>query len=98
MERNASEIAEFHSPTGAGTAISGRYFARRLFEDGQFVEIHVDTPLEEAERRDVKGLYAKALSGEIKNFTGITAPYEEPENAELVLETDLQSPDDGHIR
>lgn len=62
-----------------------RDMARRLFEDGQFVEIHVDTPLEEAERRDVKGLYAKARRGELPNFTGIDSPYEAPESAEIHL-------------
>ncbi len=59
--------------------------ARRLFEDGEFVEIHVDTPLEEAEKRDVKGLYAKARKGELPNFTGVDSPYESPENAEIRL-------------
>jgi adenylylsulfate kinase-like enzyme len=50
-------------------------------------------------RRDTKGLYAKALAGEIDNFTGISSPYEEPTNAEIVVETDLQSPDEivAHI-
>jgi len=62
-----------------------RDMARRLFEDGQFVEIHVDTPLEEAERRDVKGLYAKARRGELPNFTGIDSPYEAPESPEIHL-------------
>ncbi len=64
-----------------------RDMARRLFEDGQFVEIHVDTPIEEAERRDVKGLYAKARRGELPNFTGIDSPYEAPENPEVTLDT-----------
>ena len=52
-----------------------------------FVEVHVSTPLEECERRDVKGLYAKARRGEIQNFTGISDPYEAPERAELVIDT-----------
>lgn len=62
-----------------------RDMARRLFDDGEFVEIHVDTPLEVAEKRDVKGLYAKARRGELPNFTGIDSPYEAPENAEITL-------------
>ena len=54
---------------------------------GEFLEVFVDTPLEVAEQRDVKGLYAKARAGEIRNFTGIDSPYERPEAAEIVLET-----------
>jgi bifunctional enzyme CysN/CysC len=67
--------------------------ARELFKPGEFIEIHVDTPIEVAEQRDVKGLYAKARAGEIPNFTGISSPYEEPENAELVLDTTSMSPE-----
>jgi bifunctional enzyme CysN/CysC len=66
---------------------SERLMARELMEDGEFIEIFVDTSLEEAERRDVKGLYAKARRGEIKHFTGISSPYEEPENAEIRVDT-----------
>jgi adenylylsulfate kinase-like enzyme len=54
---------------------------------GQFVEIHVSTPLEECERRDVKGLYARARRGEISNFTGIDDPYEAPTRPDLVIDT-----------
>lgn len=61
---------------------------RELVETGEFVEIFVDTPIEECKRRDPKGLYARALAGKIKHFTGIDSPYETPENAEVVLETD----------
>ncbi len=53
--------------------------ARSLLGEGEFIEIHVDTPLEVAEQRDVKGLYRKARRGELKNFTGIDSPYEAPE-------------------
>ena len=56
----------------------------------QFVEVYVRCPLEELIRRDVKGLYAKALRGEIANFTGVSDPYEEPLNAELVVDTNLE--------
>jgi adenylyl-sulfate kinase len=65
-----------------------RQKARALVEaEGVFVEIHVATPVEECERRDVKGLYAKARAGEISEFTGISDPYEEPAGPELRLDT-----------
>ncbi|MBK5230638.1 MAG: adenylyl-sulfate kinase [Thermoleophilia bacterium] len=61
--------------------------ARELIGDDKFIEIHISTPLEECERRDVKGLYAKARSGEIKEFTGISDPYEEPLDPEIAINT-----------
>ena len=61
--------------------------ARQLLEEGEFIEVHVDTPLEVAEARDVKGLYRKARRGELKNFTGIDAPYEAPQSPELRINT-----------
>ena len=64
---------------------SERRFARERFAEGEFVEVFVDTPLEECERRDVKGLYRKARAGMIRNFTGIDSPYEAPETPELHL-------------
>jgi bifunctional enzyme CysN/CysC len=64
---------------------SEREFARGLFMDDEFVEVFVDTPLEECERRDPKGLYRKARAGEISNFTGIDSPYEAPEQPEVHL-------------
>lgn len=64
-----------------------RRFARRLFAAGRFVEVFVDAPLEECERRDTKGLYAKARKGELRNFTGIDSEYQRPEAAELRLST-----------
>ena len=64
-----------------------RRFARSLFDQGEFLEVFVDTTLEECERRDSKGLYRKARAGEIFNFTGIDSPYEAPEQAELHLLT-----------
>lgn len=70
---------------------SERAMARGLLEPGEFIEIHVDTPLNVAEDRDVKGLYKKARRGEIANFTGISSPYEAPENAELVVDTTGQT-------
>jgi bifunctional enzyme CysN/CysC len=70
-----------------------RRSARSLFAEGDFVEVFVDTTLAEAERRDAKGLYAKARRGELPNFTGIDSPYEPPEAAELVLDTMSASPE-----
>ncbi|WP_457743507.1 adenylyl-sulfate kinase [Sulfurimonas sp.] len=61
---------------------------RRLLEDGEFIEVYIETPLEVCEQRDPKGLYKKAKSGEIANFTGISSPYEAPKNAEIVIKTD----------
>ena len=68
-----------------------RNFVRSLMPADRFFEIFVKCDIEVCKRRDPKGLYAKALSGEIPNFTGISAPYEEPENPELIVETDLRS-------
>lgn len=72
---------------------SERQLARDLVEDDEFLEVFVDTPLSVCEERDPKGLYAKARSGEIKNFTGIDSPYEAPENPELRLDTTSGTPD-----
>jgi len=74
---------------------SERLMARELVDEGEFVEIFVDTPLKVAEGRDVKGLYAKARRGEIKNFTGIDSEYEVPENPEIDLDTTRLSPEDS---
>jgi bifunctional enzyme CysN/CysC len=71
-----------------------REFARSLAPHGRFIEIYVKCDLEVAKRRDPKGLYAKALRGEIPDFTGVSSPYEEPRNPELVVETDVQSVED----
>ena len=70
---------------------SDRRNARKIIGEENFIEIYVSTPLEECERRDVKGLYQNAREGKIPNFTGITSPYEAPENAELVIDTSRQS-------
>lgn len=68
-----------------------RRMARELMAEGEFVEVHVDTPLAVAEARDVKGLYRKARSGELKNFTGIDSPYEAPEAPEIRVDTSVMS-------
>jgi adenylylsulfate kinase len=63
---------------------------RSLLEDGRFLEIYVDCPIEECEKRDKKGIYARARAGEIQNFTGISSPYEKPENPDLVIRSDQE--------
>jgi len=68
-----------------------RELARKLFADGEFVEVFVDTPLVVAEQRDPKGLYRRARRGELKNFTGIDSPYEIPQNPEIVIDTTSMS-------
>lgn len=90
----ASRLAA-HGITVVASLVSpyreSRDFIRQLCTD--FVEIHVATPLEECERRDVKGLYARARRGEIRNFTGLDDPYEPPESPELTLDTRTLSVD-----
>jgi bifunctional enzyme CysN/CysC len=63
-----------------------RSAARALFHQHEFIEVFVDTPLADAERRDVKGLYRRARSGQLQNFTGIDSPYEVPEHPEIHLD------------
>ena len=70
-----------------------RRMVREMVGDGEFVEIFVDTPIEECIRRDAKGLYARAMRGEIANFTGVNSPYEPPEAADLVLDGGADSPE-----
>jgi len=77
---------------------SERRMARELFVPGEFFEVFVDTPLAEAERRDVKGLYRKARRGELKNFTGIDSPYERPENPEIRIDTTTLSAEEAAAR
>ena len=77
---------------------SERRMARELFTAGEFFEVFIDTPLAEAERRDVKGLYRKARRGELKNFTGIDSPYEVPENPEVRIDTTSLSADEAAAR
>lgn len=81
-------VASFISPYQ-----DARDFVRDMCED--FTEVYISTPLEECERRDVKGLYEKARKGEIDNFTGISDPYEEPENPELDIDTTDITPEEG---
>ncbi|RUU05341.1 sulfate adenylyltransferase subunit CysN [Mesorhizobium sp. USDA-HM6] len=97
--RRVAEVAKLMADAGLIVIVSfispfsaERRMARELMAEGEFVEVFVDTPFEECARRDPKGLYARALSGEIKNFTGVDSPYEVPENPEIHLETLGKSP------
>lgn len=81
-------IAAFVSPL-----ISDRDQVKQIVGENDLIEIFVDTSLEECEKRDVKGLYKKARAGEIKNFTGIDAPYEAPENPEIHIQTETTEVD-----
>ncbi len=96
--RRVSEVSKLMADAGLIVLVSfispfraERQMARTLLDDGEFIEIHVDTPLEVAEQRDVKGLYKKARAGEIKNFTGIDSEYQAPENAEITVDTTSMS-------
>jgi bifunctional enzyme CysN/CysC len=97
--RRVAEVAKLMVDAGLIVLVSfispfraERDMARSLFDAGEFLEVFVDTPLAEAERRDVKGLYAKARRGELRNFTGIDSPYEAPLTPELHLRTDAADP------
>jgi adenylylsulfate kinase len=65
-----------------------RELIREVVKDSNFVEVYINTSIEECERRDVKGLYKKARAGEIKNFTGLSAPYEAPDHPEIEIQTE----------
>jgi adenylylsulfate kinase len=100
--RRIGEVAKLFTDGGivALTAFISPYRAdrdqvRKIMADGDFIEVHVDCPVEVCEQRDVKGLYKKARAGEIKEFTGISAPYEAPEKAELTINTAGQSVEDS---
>lgn len=98
--RRVSEVAKLMAEAGLITLVSfispfrsERQMARKRFDDGQFLEIFVDTPLSVAEERDAKGLYKKAREGKISNFTGIDSPYEPPRNPEIAINTVDQTAD-----
>ncbi|MBL8557919.1 MAG: sulfate adenylyltransferase subunit CysN [Hyphomonadaceae bacterium] len=97
--RRVAEVARLMVDAGLVVLVSfispfraERQFARDLVGEGEFVEVFVDTPLEESERRDAKGLYKKARAGQLKNFTGIDSPYEAPVQPEIRLDTMQLSP------
>ncbi|WP_117190680.1 sulfate adenylyltransferase subunit CysN [Rhizobium terrae] len=97
--RRVAEVAKLMADAGLIVLVSfispfrsERQLARELFENGEFMEVFIDTPIEECARRDPKGLYKKAMRGEIQNFTGISSPYEPPMNPELHLNTMDETP------
>ena len=99
--RRIGAVAELFADGGVITCTAfispyrkDRDAARALLPDGRFIEVHVATSLEECERRDPKGLYQKARSGVIPNFTGVSAPYEAPETPELVIDTEGKTVDE----
>ncbi|MBO8161182.1 MAG: adenylyl-sulfate kinase [Thermosipho sp. (in: Bacteria)] len=96
--RRISEVAKLFQDAGIITLVTfispfreDRNNARKLIPEGRFIEIYVKCSLEACEKRDVKGLYKKAREGLIKDFTGISSPYEEPENPELILNTEKET-------
>jgi bifunctional enzyme CysN/CysC len=98
--RRVAEVAKLMVDAGLIVLVSfispfraERRMARAMFAEGEFVEVFVDTPLEVAEQRDVKGLYIKARAGQLRNFTGIDSPYEAPGHAEIVLDTVREAPE-----
>ncbi len=99
--RRVAEVAKLMADAGLIVLVSfispfraERRMARELMAPGEFAEVFVDTPFEECARRDPKGLYAKAMKGQIANFTGLDLPYEAPEHAEIHLETMACTPED----
>jgi adenylylsulfate kinase len=93
--RRIGEVARLFVDAGMITFVAfispyrkDRERARNILEAGEFIEVYVKCPVEVCEQRDPKGLYQKAKKGEIKEFTGVSAPYEESLNAEIILETD----------
>ena len=100
--RRVGELARLFNNVGMIVLVAaispfraGRDAARELAGPGRFVEVHVDTPLEVAEERDVKGLYKKARSGQLLNFTGIDSPYEAPSHPEVRIDSSFATPEDG---
>jgi len=93
--RRVGEVARLFAEAGLNciTALISPYreeraMVRRMFQPGQFIEVFVNAPIEVCEQRDPKGLYAKARANQIKEFTGVSAPYEPPEHPEIVVQTD----------
>jgi bifunctional enzyme CysN/CysC len=100
--RRVAEVARLMVDAGLIVLVSfispfraERRLARDLVEKGEFCEVYVDTPLSVAEQRDPKGLYQKARRGDLKNFTGIDSPYEQPENPEVRIDTTICTPEDA---
>ena len=100
--RRVGEVAKMMLDAGLIVLVSlispfraEREMVRRMVDEGEFVEIFVDTPFEVCESRDPKGLYSRARAGEIKNFTGLDSPYEAPENPDIRLDTTNLSPEEA---
>ncbi len=100
--RRVGEVSKLMADAGLITIVSfispfraERRLARELMEDGEFIEVYVNTSLALAETRDPKGLYKKARAGEIANFTGIDSPYEPPEDPEITIDTEQVSAEDA---
>ena len=100
--RRIAEVAKLFVDAGLVVLVSvispfrdERGMAREMMDEGEFIEIFVDCPIEVCEQRDPKGLYRKARAGEIRNFTGVDSPYEPPENPEIVLKTAERSVDEA---
>lgn len=92
-----ASILEKHGVIVVASFISPYRQARRFVRDmcSNFIEVYVQAPLDVCEKRDVKGLYTRARAGQIKNFTGLDDPYEEPQNLELIINTDEQTVDES---
>jgi bifunctional enzyme CysN/CysC len=98
--RRVAEVARLMSDAGLIVLVSfispfraERDMARAMMAKGEFFEVFIDTPLADAEKRDVKGLYKKARAGQLKNFTGVDSPYERPSDPEVRIDTTITSPD-----
>ncbi len=96
--RRIGEVAKLFTDAGIITIAAfispyreDRDAVRKLLNDGEFIEVYVECPLDVCEERDTKGLYKKARAGEVKDFTGISAPYEEPLNPELTIDSSKQT-------
>jgi adenylylsulfate kinase len=103
--RRVAEVAKLMADAGLIVIVAfispfraDRDLARNLMKDDEFIEVFIDTPLQECIRRDPKGLYHKALTGGIQHFTGVTSTYEWPQNAEIILKTLEAGPDELAMR
>ena len=97
--RRIGEVAKLFVDAGFITGVAtispsqrDRNYVRDIFSPGPFIEVHLECPLKECERRDVKCLYKRARNGEILDFTGVSSPYEPPINPEIHLKTDIHDP------
>lgn len=100
--RRAGEVCKLFADAGLivitafiSPLLSQRNSVREKFENGKFLEVYVKASLETCEKRDVKGLYKKARAGEIKDFTGVDSPYEEPASPEIIIDTEKLSGKDA---